>query len=434
MSKILVIDDDPAIRKILSEILIHDDFEVTTAENGKKGIDLTRKGKFELIILDIKMKGMNGYETFKVLNAEFPNIPVIMMSGHGSLEDAVEFVKNGAFDYIPKPMDMNKLLITVRNALDLRNLSKEVRKYRRISRKTVPTMFGNSEQLNTLKEQISKVAESDSRVLITGPNGSGKELVALNIHHQSNRKEGPFVEVNCAAIPAELIESVLFGAEKGAYTGAYKTTTGKFEQANEGTLFLDEIGDMTESAQAKVLRALQENKITKVGGEKDIEVDVRVLAATNKDLQKMIVQGSFREDLYYRLNVVPMEVPPLDDRKEDIPILVNHFIQSISENENKPTKTISERAMQNLVDYNYQGNIRELRNIVERLLIFSGPEITTEDVQKYVISKSSPTSLLVERLVKTLGGPQEAIAYIQNQFQLIDAKKEGITLKKDIII
>ena len=416
MAKILIVDDEPSIRKSLTEILGNHNYETDTAESGKVCIEKATKRKYDLILLDIKMRGMDGKETFNVLSQKFPDIPVIMISGHGNIADAVDYVRDGAFDYIPKPPDLNRLLITIRNAVEKRTLTKEVKIYRRKRIKTAPQIIGNSEKIQRLKAKLKKVAKADSRILITGPNGVGKELAALNIHLQSSRKEGSFIEVNCAAIPSELIESVLFGHEKGSFTGAYKSSKGKFEQANGGTLFLDEVGDMSLAAQAKVLRALQENKITKVGGEKNISVDVRVIAATNKDLETMISGKQFREDLFYRLNVVPVEVPSLNERKEDIPALVEHFIQLICKEQNKPIKQFSPAAMQTLVEYNYKGNIRELKNIVERLLILGEEEITKQDVVEHVMPKLGQTKHIVKRLVHSLGGPSEAISFINDEF------------------
>jgi len=419
MPKLLVVDDEPAIRRTLSDILSNSGYQVDTAIEGRDCLDKVSQSKYDLILLDIKMQGMDGHQAFAALSKQYPDIPVIMMSAHGSIETAVDLVKAGAYDYLPKPPDLSRLLITIRNAIDKGTLTEEVKIHRRKNRRGAPRMIGTSEKMTQLKNQLSKVAASNSRVLITGPNGSGKELVALNLHYQSERKSGPFIEVNCAAIPSELIESELFGHEKGAFTGATNTSTGKFEQANGGTLFLDEIGDMSLSAQAKVLRALQENKITKVGGKKDIHVDVRVIAATNKNLEEMISRNEFREDLYYRLNVVPMEVPSLNDRRDDIPSLANYFVKTICKADKKPVRKIHRTAMKALKEYNYNGNIRELRNIIERLLILGGEEISEQDVIHHVIQKNSSTPALLKRLVGKLGGPEKAIAFIHKEFDLV---------------
>lgn len=416
MSRILIVDDEPAIRSILSDILTTSGYQVDEAVDGRDCLQKVSLGKYDLILLDIKMQGMDGHQAFAALSEKYSDIPVIMMSGHGSLETAVDLVKRGAFDYIQKPPDLSRLLITIRNAIDKSTLTSEVKVHRQRNKKTAPEMIGMSENMLFLKEQLKKVAASNSRVLITGPNGSGKELVALNLHYQSARKDGPFIEVNCAAIPSELIESELFGHEKGSFTGATSISIGKFEQANGGTIFLDEIGDMSGSAQAKVLRALQENKITKVGGKKDIHVDVRVIAATNKDLEEMISLNRFREDLYYRLAVVLMDVPPLNNRREDIPMLAKYFVQTICQSENKPVRKILPDAMKLLKDFNYHGNIRELRNIIERLLILGSPEISEEDVIHHVIAKSSSSKMMLKRLVGKLGGPQKAIDFINKEF------------------
>jgi DNA-binding NtrC family response regulator len=417
MPRILIVDDEPAIRNILSDILINSGYKVDEAVNGNECLKKIKTGKYDLILLDIKMQGMDGHQTFAELSEKYSDIPVIMMSGHGSLETAVDLVKRGAFDYIQKPPDLSRLLITIRNALEKSTLTSEVKVHRQRNKKAAPEMIGTSANMLLLKEQLKKVAASNSRVLITGPNGAGKELVALNLHYQSARKKNPFIEVNCAAIPSELIESELFGHEKGAFTGASSASVGKFEQANGGTIFLDEIGDMSESAQAKVLRALQENKITKVGGKKDIYVDVRVIAATNKDLEEMISLNRFREDLYYRLAVVPIDVPPLNNRREDIPMLAEYFVDSICKSENKPIRKILPDAMKLLQEFNYHGNIRELRNIIERLLILGSPEISVQDVNKHVISKSSSSKMMLKRLVGRLGGPQKAIDFINREFE-----------------
>ncbi len=369
MSSILLIDDERAIRKTLSDILTFEGYKIREAADGEEGLKIFSEKTFDVVLCDIKMPRMDGMEFLDRANAINPDVPVIMVSGHGNIETAVEAVKKGAFDYISKPPDLNRMLITIRNAMDRNKLTKETRVLRKkISR--VQEMIGESEGIIRIKETIDKVAPTDARVLITGENGSGKELVARWLHHKSNRAEGPLVEVNCAAIPGELIESELFGHEKGSFTSAIKQRIGKFEQANGGTLFLDEVGDMSISAQAKVLRALQEGRITRVGGDKEIEVDVRVVTATNKNLLKEVEAKNFRLDLYHRLSVILIHVPSLNERRTDIPLLVNKFLVDIAEEYNQPVKEISDRAMEALIHHNWTGNIRELNNVVERLVIF----------------------------------------------------------------
>ncbi len=386
MSNILLIDDERAIRKTLCDILEFEGYKVKEAIDGDEGLKMFQEKNYDAVLCDIKMPRMDGIEFLDKATAINPDVPIIMVSGHGNIETAVDAVKKGAFDYISKPPDLNRMLITIRNAMDKNKLSKETRTLRKkISR--VQEMIGESEGIMRIKETIDKVAPTDARVLITGENGSGKELVARWIHHKSNRAESPLVEVNCAAIPSELIESELFGHEKGSFTSAFKQRIGKFEQANGGTLFLDEVGDMSLSAQAKVLRALQEGRITRVGGDKEIEVDVRVVTATNKDLLKEVEAKNFRLDLYHRLSVILIHVPSLNERRSDIPLLVNKFLQDISEEYNQPVKQISDRAMDALVHHNWTGNIRELNNVVERLMILSGPTIMLEDITTYVFSK-----------------------------------------------
>ena len=385
MGKILVIDDDKPIRNTLREILEFEKFKVDDAEDGASGIAKVKKGGFDLVLCDIKMPKMDGIEVLEKILESNPDLPVVMISGHGSIETAVEAIKLGAFDFIAKPLDLNRLLVTVRNALDKNELVEETKTLRKkVYKSKLNDIIGESKAIHAVKEMIAKVAPSDARVLITGGNGTGKELVAINLHQNSSRSKQPFVEVNCAAIPSELIESELFGHEKGAFTSAVKQKKGKFEQAQGGTLFLDEIGDMSASAQAKVLRALQENKISRVGGEKDIKVDVRVLAATNKDLKKEIEENNFREDLYHRLSVILIHVPSLNDRKEDIPLLTEFFLQKVSQEQGMTQKKISDKAVKALQDYNWTGNIRELRNVVERLLILGEQEITEDNVKRYV--------------------------------------------------
>ena len=388
MTKILVIDDERPIRSTLKEILEFEKFSVETAEDGKAGLNLILKNKYDLILCDIKMPKMDGMEVLDKITENNIETPVVMISGHGNVETAVEAIKKGAYDFIQKPLDLNRTLVTLRNALDNKEVVQEVKKLKRkVSKGKVTDIIGESQAVTAIKEMIEKVAPSDARVLITGGNGSGKELVARQLHEKSNREKAPFVEVNCAAIPSELIESELFGHEKGAFTSAHKQRPGKFETANGGTIFLDEIGDMSSSAQAKVLRALQENKITRVGGEKEIKVNVRVLAATNKNLRQEIEAGNFREDLYHRLNVIPIHVPSLNERKDDIPLLANHFLAIICEDQGLPLKEIDESGITALKNVNWTGNIRELRNIIERLVILCGDTIIGDDVNLYANPK-----------------------------------------------
>lgn len=384
MSRILIIDDEKSIRNSLKDVLEYEGHEIVEAENGIEGLKMVREDDHDLILCDIKMPRMDGLEFLDMALESKPESTIIMISGHGTIETAVEAIKKGAFDYLPKPLDLNRLLVITKNGLEKKDLVSENRQLKKkLSHRSSGSMIGHSDHINAIHEMISKVAPTDARVLITGPNGAGKELVAREIHSQSSRTKSPFVEVNCAAIPSELIESELFGHEKGAFTSAVKTKKGRFEQAQAGTLFLDEIGDMSASAQAKVLRALQENKITRVGGEKEIKVDVRVLAATNKDLREEIKKGNFREDLYHRLSVILIKVPSLNDRKEDIPELVEHFSKNISEDLGLPMKEFDKSAIKALQDLNWSGNIRELRNIIERLLILSPGEITKKEIDLY---------------------------------------------------
>ena len=382
MPKILIIDDERAIRSTLKEILEFENYTVDEAEDGEKGLQHLSKNKYDVVLCDIKMPGMDGIEVLEKAMEITPDTPFIMISAHGTIETAVDATKKGAYDFLQKPPDLNRLLVTVRNALDKSNLVTETKILKKKISKSYE-MVGHSPALTRVKQAIEKVAPTDARVLITGPNGSGKELVARAIHEHSNRANGPLIEVNCAAIPAELIESELFGHEKGSFTSAVKQRIGKFEQANGGTLFLDEVGDMSLSAQAKVLRALQEHKITRVGGDKDIQVDVRVLAATNKNLLEEIEAKNFREDLYHRLGVILIHVPPLNERREDIPDLVQKFLGDIANDYGNKPKTITADALKNLQELDWRGNVRELRNVVERLVIMSGPEITLEDVKAY---------------------------------------------------
>lgn len=384
MASILVIDDDKSIRKALHEILVTEGYQVEEAVDGKEGYNLIKARNYDCVLSEIKMPKMDGIEMLEKLNQEGIELPIIMISGHGSTDTAVDAVKKGAFDYISKPPDLNRLLITVRNALDKRTLVNE-KKQLQAKVNGVQEILGVSPAIIAIRETIDRVAPTDARVLVTGDNGSGKELVARWIHEKSNRNQKPLVEVNCAAIPTELIESELFGHEKGSFTSAIKQRIGKFELADGGTLFLDEIGDMSLSAQAKVLRALQEGKISRVGGEKEIDVNVRVIAATNKDLQKEIEQGNFRLDLYHRLNVITIHVPSLNQRKDDIPVLCNYFISQICTDYKIKVKPIEEAAIKKLSEHNWTGNIRELRNVVERLIILSEDKITAKDVEKFVL-------------------------------------------------
>jgi DNA-binding NtrC family response regulator len=384
MSRILVIEDESAIRRVLVKILSeeNDDYKVEEAEDGLKGIERIKNNDFDLVLCDIKMPKMDGVEVLEAAKKIKPEIPFIMISGHGDLDTAVGTMRAGAFDYISKPPDLNRLLTTVRNALDRKELVVE----NKILKKKVSKnyeMVGDSKEITAIKDIIEKVAPTDARVLITGSNGTGKELVAHWVHEKSHRSGGPFIEVNCAAIPSELIESELFGHVKGAFTSAVKDRAGKFEAANKGTIFLDEIGDMSLSAQAKVLRALQENKISRVGSDKDIKVDVRVVAATNKNLDKEINEGKFREDLYHRLAVILIKVPALNDRRDDIPILIEHFAKKIASEQGIAPKKFSEKALKLLKGYDWTGNIRELRNVVERLIILGSSEVTEADVKSF---------------------------------------------------
>jgi two-component system, NtrC family, nitrogen regulation response regulator NtrX len=383
MSKILVVEDDTKIRAILKEILQDKNHEVDEAGDGVEGFKKLEAGIYDLCICDIKMPKMDGLEVLEKAKAEGINTNFVIISAHGNIDIAVEAVKKGAFDFLQKPFDLGRLEITLRNALDKTTLIKETKTLRKkISRKF--EMVGNSEAVVQMQQMIDKVAPTDARVLIIGPNGSGKELVAKSLHEKSKRANAPLIEVNCAAIPSELIESELFGHEKGSFTSAIKQRIGKFELAEGGTLFLDEIGDMSLSAQAKVLRALQENKIMRVGGEKEITVNVRVVAATNKDLKKEIEENRFREDLYHRLSVIVIKVPSLNDRKDDIPLLVDKFLDDIAEEYGARKKGVNAKAIASLKNHNWTGNIRELRNVVERLVIMSGEEISQQDVEKYL--------------------------------------------------
>ncbi len=427
MATILIVDDEKSIRKTLREILEYEKYKVDEAADGQEGWKKIQESTYDAVLLDIKMPKMDGMELLAKAQEESPDMPVIMISGHGTIDTAVEAVKAGAFDFISKPPDLNRLLITVRNALDKSHLVTETKVLKRKVTKT-REIIGDSPAIDKIKSTIQRVAPTEARVLITGDNGTGKELVARWIHELSARASGPMVEVNCAAIPGELIESELFGHEKGAFTSAIKQRIGKFEQANGGTLFLDEIGDMSLSAQAKVLRALQENKIMRVGGDKEIAVNVRIVAATNKDLIKEIEEGRFRMDLYHRLSVILIHVPSLNERKEDIPLLADRFVKEICEDYSMPHKKISPKALQALQEINWTGNIRELRNVMERLVILGQERITEEDVAKYV---STPQSMqdhvhLYERFSRF----QEFKDYIEEQFIEHKLKANGWNVSK----
>ncbi|MFV8379745.1 sigma-54-dependent transcriptional regulator [Flavobacterium sp. LB3R33] len=384
MSKILIIEDEAAIRRVLTKILSeeNDTYQVEEAEDGVAGLEKIKNNDYDLVLCDIKMPKMDGVEVLEAVKKIKPEIPMVMISGHGDMETAINTMRLGAFDYISKPPDLNRLLNTVRNALDKKQLVVE----NKILKKKVSKnyeMIGESEAINHIKVMIEKVAQTEARVLITGPNGTGKELVAHQLHEKSERANFPLIEVNCAAIPSELIESELFGHVKGAFTSAVKDRAGKFEAADKGTIFLDEIGDMSLSAQAKVLRALQESMITRVGADKDIKVDVRVVAATNKDLKVEIAEGRFREDLYHRLAVILIKVPALNERRDDIPMLISHFADKIASEQGNAVKKFSSAAIQLLQEYDWTGNIRELRNVVERLIILGGSEISENDVKLF---------------------------------------------------
>ncbi|MGN6248778.1 MAG: sigma-54-dependent transcriptional regulator [Ginsengibacter sp.] len=386
MASILIIDDEKAIRKTLSEILGYEGYKIDEASDGEEGLNKFRVKSYDLVLCDIKMPKIDGIEFLEKAKEINPEVPVIIISGHGNIETAVEAVKKGAYDYISKPPDLNRMLITLRNAMDKTTLVAETKVLKRRVNK-VQEIVGESRAIQKIKDTIDKIAPTEARVLITGENGVGKELVARWIHQKSARSSGSLVEVNCAAIPGELIESELFGHEKGSFTSAVKQRIGKFEQASGGTLFLDEIGDMSLNAQAKVLRALQEGKITRVGADRDINVDVRVIAATNKDLLKEVEEKKFRLDLYHRLGVIILHVPNLNERASDIPLLVDRFLTDIATEYGQPKKAIDKKAIELLQKYKWTGNIRELRNVVERLIILSGKMITTEDVENYVLPK-----------------------------------------------
>ena len=390
MARILVIDDERPIRRTLEDVLDYEDYEVDTAEDGLEGIEKIRENEYDVVLCDIKMPNMDGIEVLTRITTLAPELPVVMISGHGNVETAVEAIKKGAYDFIEKPLDLNRLFVVLRNARDRVKLVSETKVLKRKVSKRYE-MIGQSPAITKVKDMIERIAPTDARVLVTGPNGTGKELVAHAIHEKSNRAKQPFIEVNCAAIPAELIESELFGHEKGSFTSAHKQRKGKFELANNGTIFLDEIGDMSLSAQAKVLRALQENRIMRVGGEKEIPVNVRVIAATNKNLNKEIAENRFREDLYHRLSVILINVPSLNERREDVALLGKHFTEQICSEYGMALINLTDEAILELQRINWTGNVREFRNVIERLIILCDEEITAQDVLSYAapISKMS---------------------------------------------
>ena len=418
MARILIVDDESSIRKTLREILEFEKYEVNEAADGLDCLVKLKKHKYDVIIMDIKMPKMDGMEALERVQLLAPDTPVIMISGHANIDTAVEAVKVGAFDFISKPPDLNRLLITVRNAMDKSALVTETRVLKKkVSKVKTPKIIGESKPIMEIKNTIDRVGPTDARVLITGSNGTGKELVARWLHEKSARADGPIIEVNCAAIPSELIESELFGHEKGSFTGAYKQKIGKFELANGGTIFLDEIGDMSLNAQAKVLRALQESRITRVGGDKEIQVDVRVVAATNKNLQEEINLNKFREDLYYRLAVILIHVPPLDSRKDDIPLLVDHFNNMICQEYGITPKTIEMDAIKALQEVDWSGNIRELRNVVERLIILSQETITKQDVLSFVVASSSQNISKLQDIFSRFKDIDELHSFMSQEFQ-----------------
>lgn len=419
MARILVVDDEQSIRNTLRDILEFESYIVDEASDGMDCLAKVKQNNYDVIIMDVKMPKLDGMEALEKIQSINPDIPIVIISGHGNIDTAVEAVKKGAFDFIQKPMDLNRLLITIRNAMDKSSLIVEKKVLqRKVAKTQVVSIVGSSEPIKKILETVETVAPTEARVLINGKNGTGKELIARWLHEKSNRRENAIVEVNCAAIPSELIESELFGHEKGSFTSAHKQRLGKFELAHGGTLFLDEIGDMSLSAQAKVLRALQENKITRVGGEKELSVDVRIIAATNKDLRKEIAKGNFREDLYHRLAVIVLEVPALDDRKEDIPELANHFAKIICEEYNMPLKTFDDNAIEALQQNNWTGNIRELRNVVERLIILSKDQITKNDVDLFVKPFSGKKSV-VEELISRYDSLEELQDYIKQEYNAL---------------
>lgn len=425
MAKILIVDDEASIRNTLREILEFEKYDVDEAMDGIQCLGKLKKSKYDVVIMDIKMPKMDGMEALERVQTISSDTPVIMISGHANIDTAVDAVKKGAFDFISKPPDLNRLLITVRNAMDKSSLitDNKVLK-RRVHKVKSQAIIGESEPILKIKETIDRVAPTDARVLINGSNGTGKELVARWLHAKSGRSDGPIVEVNCAAIPSELIESELFGHEKGSFTGAYKQKIGKFEQANGGTIFLDEIGDMSLSAQAKVLRALQESKIVRVGGDKEISVDVRVVAATNKDLRDEINAKNFREDLYHRLAVIIIKVPTLNDRRSDIPLLANYFIEAICTEYGVAPKKIEDSALKALQEVNWTGNIRELRNVIERLIILSGEVITATDVASFVIPSSvTSKSQILQDLFSQYKNVDEVVKFVKQEYDSFMTEK-----------
>jgi len=430
MPRVLIIDDEKSIRNTLKEILEYESYTIDEASDGASALEKLNEESYDVVLCDIKMPKMDGLEVLTKAQEITPDTPFVMISGHGTIETAVEATKKGAFDFIQKPPDLNRLLITLRNAVDKGSLVVETKVLKRKVTKT-REIIGDSPAIQKINETIEKVAPTDARVLITGENGTGKELVARWIHEKSNRAKNPIIEVNCAAIPSELIESELFGHEKGSFTSAIKQRIGKFEQANGGTLFLDEIGDMSLSAQAKVLRALQENKITRVGGDKDIEVNVRVIAATNKDLLQEIDRGNFRMDLYHRLSVILIHLPSLNERDDDIPLLAERFLKEVCEDNSVPRKNFTQGALQELKKINWSGNIRELRNVVERLVILGGQKITEEDVLSYSNpkSKNSNAQSIFEKFDKL----QEFKDHVERIFIEEKLKKNGWNVAKTAI-
>ncbi|NBC07581.1 MAG: response regulator [Bacteroidetes bacterium] len=419
MAKILIVDDEQSIRRTLREILEFEQYEVDEAADGMECLVKLKRTQYDVLIMDIKMPKMDGMEALERVRILAPDTPVLMISGHANIDTAVETVKKGAFDFISKPPDLNRLLITVRNAMDKSNLVSETKLLKRkVSKAKVQDIIGESAGIKQVKATIERVGPTDARVLILGPNGTGKELVARWLHEKSGRADQPIVEVNCAAIPSELIESELFGHEKGAFTSANKQRIGKFEQAHGGTLFLDEIGDMSLSAQAKVLRALQENRISRVGGDKEINVDVRVVAATNKDLRREIEAGRFREDLYHRLAVIIIKVPALNDRREDIPVLAKHFVGQVCTEYGTAKKHITPEALEKLSEVNWTGNIRELRNAIERLVILSQSSIDAADVEQYVMPTSAAPSQRLKDLFARFESREALMQFIDEQFEV----------------
>lgn len=417
MAKVLIVDDEQSIRRTLREILEFEKYDVDEASDGLECLVKLKRAQYDVVVMDIKMPKMDGMDALERIQLLAPDTPVVMISGHANIDTAVDAVKKGAFDFISKPPDLNRMLITLRNAMDKSSLISETKVLRKkVSKSKTQEIIGESPAIIKVKEDIEKVAPTDARVLVIGPNGSGKELVARWIHQKSHRSDHPIIEVNCAAIPSELIESELFGHEKGSFTGAHKNRVGKFEQANGGSIFLDEIGDMSLKAQAKVLRALQESKITRVGGDKEIRVDVRVLAATNKDLRAEIAAGRFREDLYHRLAVIIIDVPPLNGRRGDIPALVQHFINIICQEYGIAVKKASKEAITALQNVNWTGNIRELRNVVERLIILSGEQITDKDVFSYVVPSSSNKNSKFKEIFEQFNSVDELQQFIKEEY------------------